>query len=47
MKRIKNTTVQISTFHRNLLKKYCDKNGYKMNRFLEKIIEYKTNKNNI
>lgn len=38
---MKNTTVQISIMHRNLLKKYCHKYGYKMSRFVEQLIEEK------
>lgn len=35
------TSIQISTKHRNILKKYCDKHGYNMSGFLEKLIESK------
>ena len=38
---MKNTTVQISVGHRNMLKKHCHKYGYKINRFLERLIEEK------
>lgn len=32
------TAIQISVKTRNLLKSYCDRNGYKMSGFVEKII---------
>ena len=41
MKQTKPTTVQISINHRNMLKKYCDIRGLKMNKFIENMIEEK------
>lgn len=38
MSKIDKTAIQISVKIRNLLKSYCDKNGYKMSGFVEKII---------
>ena len=32
------TSIQISTPVRDLLKDFCEENGYKMNRFVEKAI---------
>ena len=38
MSKIDKTAIQISVKIRNLLKSYCDKNGYKMSGFVEKLI---------
>jgi hypothetical protein len=32
------TSIQVSVSIRNLLKEFCDENGFKMNRFVEKAI---------
>lgn len=32
------TSIQVSTSVRNLVKEFCDSNGLKMNRFVEKAI---------
>ena len=32
------TSIQVSVTIRNLLKEFCDENGFKMNRFVEKAI---------
>jgi hypothetical protein len=39
------TSIQVSVKHRNELKKYCDKNGYNMNKFVEKLLEDNIMKN--
>ena len=38
MSKTDKTAIQISVRVRNLLKSYCDKNGYKMSGFVEKLI---------
>jgi len=43
MKTNKLTSVQISTQHRDMLKKYCDEWGFNMSKFTEKLIEEKIN----
>jgi hypothetical protein len=41
--KVSTTSIQISTKHRNMLKKFCDDHSLVMSGFLEKLIEERTN----